>query len=179
MDSLTLVLVTTALYLLYKLLSFIRFYIIGLRTGFPLILTPIFSKSILWQILAPIFLPAVKDKLPVWLLMRLEVLAHGWEFRWRNGEFQRMVGGDTFVVVCPDGLQMWFVPTPFLLFKIDSRMEDADGWDRCSNPALGSAILSRRKDFVQAPTVKQYIGIFGSNVLQVLTFFPFSPQECL
>lgn len=41
---------------------------------------------------------------------------------------------------------------------------------RCSNPALGSAILSRRKDFVQTPTVKQFIGIFGSNVLQVLAF---------
>lgn len=44
--------------------------------------------------------------------------------------------------------------------------------DRCSNPALGSAILSRRKDFEQAATVKQFIGIFGSNVLQVLFTFP-------
>jgi hypothetical protein len=118
MDTLTLVLVATALYLLYKLLSFIRFYIIGLRTGFPLILTPIFSRSILWQILAPIFLPAVKDKLPLWLLMRLEVLVHGWEFRWRHGEFQRIVGGDTFVVVCPDGLLMWFVPPPFFSSRL-------------------------------------------------------------
>lgn len=46
-------------------------------------------------------------------------------------------------------------------------------WDRCSNPVLGSAILSRRKDFVQTPTVKQFIGIFGENVLQAVTFsFP-------
>lgn len=42
---------------------------------------------------------------------------------------------------------------------------------RCSNPALGSAILSRRKDFVQTPTVKQFIGIFGENVLQVSTSY--------
>lgn len=119
MNTLTLVLVTTALYLLYKLFSFIRFYIIGLRTGFPLLLSPIFASSILWQILAPIFLPSLKDKLPLGLLMRLDVLVHGWEFRWRKGEIQRLVGGDTFVVVCPDGLHMWFVPQDW----------SRDGWD--------------------------------------------------
>lgn len=115
MNTLTLVLITTALYFFYKLLSFIRFYTIGLRTGFPLIITPIPSSSILLQILAPIFLPAVRDKLPLWVLMRIEVLLHGWEFRWRKGEFQKIVGADTFVVVSPDGLLMWFV----LLFKKD------------------------------------------------------------
>jgi hypothetical protein len=47
----------------------------------------------------------------------------------------------------------------------------ADGV-RCSDPVLGSAILQRRKDFVQTETVKPFIGIFGSNVLQVRTLSP-------
>ncbi|KAE8556585.1 hypothetical protein EYB25_001287 [Talaromyces marneffei] len=143
MNILTLSIIATTVYLLYKLLSFIRFYIIGLRTGFPLILTPVFSRSFLWQVVAPALMPVIRHKLPPWILMRLDTLVHGWEFRWKDGEVQRWVGADTFVVVSPDGCYLW-----------------------CSNPVLGSAILQRRKDFVQTPTVKQFIGIFGSNVLQ-------------
>jgi hypothetical protein len=114
MNILTFVTITTTLYLLYKLLSFIRFYIIGLRTGFPLILTPIFSRSILWQVLGPALMPVLRHKLPPWILMRLDTTVHGWEFRWRDGEVQRWVGGDTFVVVSPDGCYMWFVPLFYL-----------------------------------------------------------------
>ncbi|EED23916.1 cytochrome P450, putative [Talaromyces stipitatus ATCC 10500] len=141
---LTIISGTTTIYLLYKLLSFIYYYVLALRTGFPLLLSPIFAKSILWQILAPAVLPSIRGKLPLWIVIRLELVVNGWEFRWRHGEAQRFVGGDTFVVVCPDGLYMW-----------------------CSDPVLGSVILQRRKDFIQGDVVKQFIGIFGSNVLQV------------
>lgn len=119
MNLLTLSTIAITLYLLYKLLSFIRFYIIGLRTGFPLILTPIFSRSFPWQVLAPALMPVLGHKLPPRILIRLDTLVHGWEFRWKDGEVQRWVGADTFVVVSPDGCYLWFVFSSVLFIMID------------------------------------------------------------
>lgn len=43
------------------------------------------------------------------------------------------------------------------------------GFESVCDPALGSTVLQRRKDFIQPPVVKQFVGIFGENVLQVST----------
>jgi hypothetical protein len=94
---------TTALYILYKLLCLIRYYILGRRTGFPVFVTPACHKSILWLIVSPMLMPYAKHVLPEWLVIRLNVTVHGAEFMYRHGLITRMVGGNTFVMVSPDG----------------------------------------------------------------------------
>lgn len=39
--------------------------------------------------------------------------------------------------------------------------------NRVADPVLGSTILQRRKEFIMPSVVKQFIGIFGGNLLQV------------
>ena len=48
---------------IYKLVSFIRFYIHARRAGFPMIVSPVLSKSILWLVLAPAFQPQLEKYL--------------------------------------------------------------------------------------------------------------------
>lgn len=102
----TLLGVLTALYFVYKLVSFIRFYIIGLRTGFPILVTPIPATSILWMVFGSALQPLFPKYFPDWIRMRLDVVLNGWEFKWRT-KIHDMLGKKTFVVVCPDGCYLW------------------------------------------------------------------------
>jgi hypothetical protein len=95
----------TLLYLLYKSLSFIRFYIAARRTGFAIFVTPVFSQSILWLALAPMLRPYFEKYLPHCIYRRLDLTIHGWEFR-RRADIRRYVDSDVFVIVCPDGCQL-------------------------------------------------------------------------
>ncbi|KAA8644966.1 cytochrome P450 [Aspergillus tanneri] len=76
-----------------------------------------------------------------WIYERINLATHGWEFR-KKGEIHRRLG-KTFVLVTLDECSLWV-----------------------AEPALGTTILQRRKDFVQPAVVARVVGIFGSNVLQ-------------
>jgi hypothetical protein len=90
---------------IYKLLCFLRFYRHARQTGFPLFVSPIFSKSIPWMILGPALQPVYKKYLPHWIFDRLEICAHGWEFRNKRAYHDRL--GDVFVLVTPDECSVW------------------------------------------------------------------------
>jgi hypothetical protein len=90
---------------IYKLFTFLRFYHHARRTGFPVFVSPIFSKSIPWMILGPALQPVYKKYLPGWIYDRLEVCAHGWEFRSKREYHDKL--GDVFVVVTPDECSVW------------------------------------------------------------------------
>ncbi|KAL4753494.1 hypothetical protein BDW72DRAFT_210017 [Aspergillus terricola var. indicus] len=124
---------------IYKLLSFLRFYMHARRTGFPVFVSPVLSKSIPWMILGPALQPVYKKYLPNWIFERLEICAHGWEFRNKRAFHDRL--GNVFVVVTPDECSIYI-----------------------AEPALAQSVLQRRIDFPQAPIVAKIMGFFGSNV---------------
>ncbi|KAL5000911.1 cytochrome P450 monooxygenase [Aspergillus recurvatus] len=125
---------------IYKFLSFLRFYNNARRTGFPIFVSPVFSKSIPWMILGPALQPVYKKYLPNWIFERLEICAHGWEFRNKRAFHERL--GNVFVLVTPDECSIYI-----------------------AEPALAQSVLQRRIDFPQAPIVAKIMGFFGSNVL--------------
>ncbi|KAL4799616.1 cytochrome P450 [Aspergillus venezuelensis] len=126
-------------FLIYKTLSFARFYIHARRAGFPILITPVFSKSVPWLILGPTFQQQFEKYLPEWIYERLDLVIHGWEFR--NGRKYHERFGSTFSVVTPDEVSIW-----------------------CADPDLSQEILQRRIDFPQAPIVAKVLGFFGPNV---------------
>ncbi|KAL3437116.1 cytochrome P450 [Aspergillus tetrazonus] len=85
---------------IYKLLSFLRVYTHARRTGLPIFVSPILSKSIPWMILGPALQPVYKKYLPNWIFERLEICGHGWEFRNKRAFHERL--GNVFVLVTPD-----------------------------------------------------------------------------
>lgn len=97
--------ILAGIYLLYKLLSFIRFYIIGRRSGYPLVVTPLFTRHSLWQIVGPTFQVQLKRYFPTWLYEHLDIHIHGWEFRHKNAMHRRY--GKIFVIVSPDECSLW------------------------------------------------------------------------
>lgn len=107
------------LYLLYKLFSFIRFYLIARRTGYPIFVTPAFSQTLPWLILAPTYQPFVQKHLPDWLYERFDIVTHGWDFRFKNKLHQRL--GKTFVVVSPDECSLWYVDLKLATLCISHR----------------------------------------------------------
>lgn len=74
----------------YKLVSLIRFYIHARRTGFPVYISPVMPKSILWLVLAPPLVPQLEKYLPGWIYDRLDVVTHGWEYRRKRGLDDRL-----------------------------------------------------------------------------------------
>ncbi|OJD10562.1 hypothetical protein AJ78_08463 [Emergomyces pasteurianus Ep9510] len=126
-------------YFIYKLISLLRFYIHARRAGFPIIVSPVLSKSIPWMILAQPLLPWFKKYLPAWINDRLDVATHGWEFR-RKREFHDRLG-NIFAVVTPDECWLWV-----------------------ADPVVGNSVLQRRNEFPQAPAVGRILGLFGPNV---------------
>ncbi|KAL5047695.1 hypothetical protein BDW71DRAFT_33861 [Aspergillus fruticulosus] len=125
---------------IYKALSFLRFYTNARRTGFPVFVSPVFSKSIPWMILGPALQPVYKKYLPTWIFERLEICAHGWEFRNKRTFHERL--GNVFVLVTPDECSLFI-----------------------AEPALAQSVLQRRIDFPQAPIVAKIMGFLGPNVL--------------
>jgi len=93
------------IFVISKVYSFIRNYIAALRTGYPIIATPVLSKSVPWMILGPTLQPQFKKWLPKWIYKRMDIVTHGWEFRWKNEIHQKL--GKVFVVVSPDEVAMW------------------------------------------------------------------------
>ncbi|KAE8150733.1 cytochrome P450 monooxygenase [Aspergillus avenaceus] len=130
------------LYLTYKCLSFLRFYIHARRTGFPVIVSPAFSRGVPWMIFAPMIVPRLKGLFPAWLFDRLDVAAHGWEFRRKRAFFDRW--GEIFALATPDECTVW--------------VSDVD---------TANVILQRRKDFEQAPVAAKILGFLGPNVFTV------------
>ncbi|KAL2860005.1 putative cytochrome P450 monooxygenase [Aspergillus pseudodeflectus] len=124
---------------IYKFFSFLRFYRHARQTGFPVFVSPVFSKSIPWMILGPALQPVYKKYLPHWIFDRLEVCAHGWEFRNKRAYHDRL--GDVFILVTPDECSVWI-----------------------ADPTLALSMLQRRNDFPQAPIVAKIMGFLGSNV---------------
>jgi hypothetical protein len=92
-------------YIIYKSLSFLRFYDIARRTGFPVFISPIFSKSIPWMILGPALQPTFQKCLPIWIYERLDIVTHGWEFRNKRAFHDRL--GNVFCVATPDECNIW------------------------------------------------------------------------
>lgn len=99
--SLTLLIV----YIATKGFSFARFYINARRTGFPVFVSPILSKSPAWMILGTALQPQFKKYLPEWIYVRLDLTTHGWEFRRRTEMHDRL--GKVFAVVTPDECSLW------------------------------------------------------------------------
>lgn len=92
-------------YLISKSYSFIRNYVAAVRTGYPVYLSPVLSKSVVWMILGPALQPQFEKWLPEWIYERLDVSTHGWEFRHKNKLHARL--GKVFVVVSPDENVIW------------------------------------------------------------------------
>ncbi|KAJ0413852.1 putative cytochrome P450 monooxygenase [Aspergillus carlsbadensis] len=124
---------------IYKFFSFLRFYRNARQTGFPVYVSPIFSKSIPWMILGPALQPVYKKYLPKSISDRLDICAHGWEFRNKRAYHDAL--GDVFVLVTPDECSVWI-----------------------ADPTIAFSMLQRRNDFPQAPIVAKIMGFLGSNV---------------
>ncbi|KAK2803229.1 hypothetical protein FQN50_007096 [Emmonsiellopsis sp. PD_5] len=126
-------------YFIYKFLSLLKYRTIALRTGFPVVISPIFSKSIPWMILGQALLPTFKKHLPVWIYERLDIVTHGWEFRNKRAFHDRL--GNVFCVATPDECCIWV-----------------------ADPELGRTMMQKRIEFPQAPIVSVILGFFGPNV---------------
>lgn len=95
------------LYLSYKVFSFTRFYIHARRAGFPILVSPVFSKSIPFMVLAPALQPLSKKYLPTWVYERIEPFTHGFEFRGKRMYTDRY--GKVFTLVSPDECTLMYV----------------------------------------------------------------------
>lgn len=101
----TVAIALAVLYVLFKCASFIRNYTIARRSGFPVYVSPVLSKSVAWLILGPTFQQQFEKHLPDWIYGRLDFIISGWEVRWREKMHRRP--GKTFVVVTPDECSLW------------------------------------------------------------------------
>ncbi|KAL2801540.1 hypothetical protein BJX63DRAFT_417165 [Aspergillus granulosus] len=72
------------LYVLFKCISFTRFYIHGRRSGFPIYVSPFPSKNILWMATTPMLQPLLERYLPRRLSARVDMAIFAWEFRRRR-----------------------------------------------------------------------------------------------
>jgi hypothetical protein len=88
------------IFFIAKTLSLVRNYVICIRTGYPVYVSPAPSKNVLWMVLAPQFQPQLKKWLPGWLFDRLEVEIHGWEYRVKARMHAKL--GKIFILVSPD-----------------------------------------------------------------------------
>ncbi|KAJ5575017.1 hypothetical protein N7450_008916 [Penicillium hetheringtonii] len=113
-------------FIVYKLGWFAIHYHHARRSGLPIYVVPVFSKSTLWLVLATALQPQLQKLLPEFLYDRIDVLIHGWEFRRGRWYHDRL--GSTFVVVTPDEFTVW-----------------------CADPIMGNTILQKRNEFQQAP----------------------------
>jgi hypothetical protein len=101
----TVAIILAVLYILFKCASFIRNYTIARRSGFPVYISPVLSKSAVWLILGPTFQLQFEKYLPEWIYYRLDFIIRGWEIRWREKMHRRP--GKAFVVVTPDECSLW------------------------------------------------------------------------
>jgi hypothetical protein len=96
-----------SVYFLSKTASFIKNYIAGVRTGYPVWISPILSHSIPFMILGPMFRPQMERYMPDWIYDRLVLFCAGWEFH--AGVTMHKKLGKIFVAVTPDECTLWSV----------------------------------------------------------------------
>jgi hypothetical protein len=94
------------IYVVRKSYSFARNYVAATRSGYPVYVSPVLSKSLLWMILGPIFVPKTRKWLPEWIYERLDISTHGWEMRLKNKMHKKL--GRVFLVVSPDENVLWY-----------------------------------------------------------------------
>jgi hypothetical protein len=73
----TIILTLFLIFFISKSYSFARNYVAAVRTGYPVYISPVLSKSIPWMILSPVFRPQFKKWFPEWFYERLDVSTHG------------------------------------------------------------------------------------------------------
>ncbi|KAJ5975789.1 hypothetical protein N7481_009496 [Penicillium waksmanii] len=127
------------IFVIYKLGWFAKNYYHARRSGLPVHVVPVFTKSTLWLVLAPMLQPHLEKYLPSWIYDQIDVAIHGWEFRRKRWYHDRL--GAIFAVATPDEFTIW-----------------------CADPAIGTTILQNRNEFQQAPIVSSILGFLGSNV---------------
>lgn len=93
---------------LYTLVTFLRLYIIGRRSGFPVYIVPIQTRTVPWLILNPILRPYFEKCLPKWIYDRIDIVSVGWEFRRKAEMHQRL--GPAFVLVTLNHCALWYAP---------------------------------------------------------------------
>jgi hypothetical protein len=96
-----------SIYFLSKTGSFIKHYIAGVRTGYPVWISPILSHCIPWMILGPMLRPQVERYMPEWIYHRMVMFCAGWEFHAGVKMHEKL--GKIFVVVTPDECTLWSV----------------------------------------------------------------------
>jgi hypothetical protein len=101
----TVILTLSLIFLISKSYSFASNYVAAVRTGYPVYISPVLSKSILWMVLGPVFQPQFKKWFPEWFYERLDISIHGWEFRQKDKMHKKL--GKVFVVVSPDENVVW------------------------------------------------------------------------
>jgi hypothetical protein len=97
------------IWVLHTLITFLRFYIIGRRTGFPVYIVPIQTRSAPWMLLNSILRPYLEKYLPEWIYERIDMVSAGWEFRRKAEMHQRL--GPAFVIVTLNQCALWYAPT--------------------------------------------------------------------
>jgi hypothetical protein len=95
------------IYILSKTASFFKNYITGVRTGYPVWISPVLSHSIPWMVFGPMFRPQMERYLPEWMYDRMSMFCAGWEFHSSVKMHNKL--GKIFVVVTPDECSIWFV----------------------------------------------------------------------
>jgi hypothetical protein len=101
----TCIVTLTVAFLVQKIISFAKNYSIAARTGYPVFITPVFSRTVVWMILGPQVRPHFERWLPRWIYLRFAVPTGGWEFR--LGAEMHAALGKCFVVVSPDECSLW------------------------------------------------------------------------
>ncbi|GLA07735.1 hypothetical protein AnigIFM60653_008974 [Aspergillus niger] len=105
------------------------------------------------MILGPALQPVYKKYLPHWIFDRLEICAHGWEYRNKRAYHDRL--GDVFVLSRPTSLQSGK--------QIEAVERVRSDETRIAQATIALSMLQRRNDFPQAPIVAKLMGFLGSN----------------
>src|ERR1700750_662604 len=143
----SLILTIFGIYFTLKAAAFIRNYVAAIRTGYPIIAFPVASRGIIWAIFSPTIRPYTAKWCPVWIYERMIVLTAGFEFYYGPQLHANL--GKVFVAVSLDECTLWV-----------------------ADPALANVVLQRRKDFLMDPVMRQFIGVFGDNLLCVRIEIP-------
>ena len=137
------------LYVLSYFATLYKHYREGRATGLPLVVCPINPDNIIYMIISVPIRPLLERVLPEWIYFGIRPSIYGWEFRDRYQITHPKVG-DSFLLVSSGSPVLWI-----------------------ADPALGTAILQRRKDFVQQKITGVVMDVMGPNVLSV-SFDPFT-----
>ena len=128
MDLLSSIAALVVFYLLWSLAKWIKNYQAARTIGFPIYLCPVNPQTLLWMIFAVPLRPLLRRYLPRALYNHIRSSIYGWEFLHRHESTFPL--GSSFTLVSPGHHEVWI-----------------------TDPEIASAILIRRKDFLQARVV--------------------------